>query len=346
MQPIEDAEFIELARILGWNVVVKKGEFKVGDKAVYFEIDSVLPEDNPDFDFLKNSKGKQKALKPKRIRGIVSQGLALPIDILKNYEGSMEEETDVTDFLKVKKREEIEFDKPFYKNAQNFRKSTFPPFIQKTDETRVQVLQKQLDKANGKSFVVTEKLDGTSFTAFIREGKFGICSRNMEVALNVPSPYSDVAIANDLENKFKELRENVIPYDFAIQGEIIGNGIQGNKYKLQGFECRLFNFFNIDKQKDIGFYVGDVKEFEDFQGFTLGQVAALLDLQTVPILDSNFVMTNDIDTLVEYSKGNSVLNPETTREGVVFRLKNNNEISNYGERISFKAINPDFLCPL
>lgn len=305
-----------------------------------------MPEDNPDFDFLKNSKGKQKALKPKRIKGIVSQGLALPINILKNYDGSMDEETDVTEFLKVKKREEIEFEKPFYKNAQNFRKSTFPPFIHKTDETRIQVLQKHLNKANGKTFVVTEKLDGTSFTAFIRDGKFGICSRNMEVSLTVPSPYADIAIENDLENKFKKLRAETIPYDFALQGEIIGAGIQGNKYKLQGFECRWFNFFNIDRQKDIGFYVGDKQEFDDFAGLTLGQVGALLDMQTVPILDSEFTMTNDIDTLVEYAKGNSVLNPETVREGVVFRLKNNNEMSEYGERISFKSINPDFLCPL
>ena len=306
----------------------------------------MLPEDNPNFDFLKNSKGKIKALKPKRIRGIVSQGLIMPISILENYDGSLEEETDLTEFLKVKKREEVEFDKPFYKNANNFRRSTFPPFIPKTDETRVQVLQKQLNIANGKTFVVTEKLDGTSFTAFIQDGKFGICSRNMEVKLGVPSPYSEVALDNDLENKFKELRENVIPYDFAIQGEIIGNGIQGNKYKLQGFECRLFNFFNIDKQKDIGFYIGDGKEFDDFHGFTLGQVAALLEMQTVPILDSDFKMTDDIDTLVEYAKGNSVLNPEAIREGVVFRLKNNNALSRYGERYSFKSINPDFLCPL
>jgi RNA ligase (TIGR02306 family) len=304
----------------------------------------MLPEDNPHFDFLKNSKGKIKALKPKRIRGIVSQGLVMPIDILNNYDGSMEEETDLTEFLKVKKREEVEI--PFYKQGKVFSVSTFPAFVQKTDETRIQVLQKQLTESKGHSFVVTEKLDGTSFTAFIREGKFGICSRNMEVRLDVPSPYSEVALDNDLENKFKELRENVIPYDFAIQGEIIGNGIQGNKYKLKGFECRLFNFFNIDKQKDIGFYIGDGKEFDDFHGFTLGQVAALLEMQTVPILDSDFKMTDDIDTLVEYAKGNSVLNPETVREGVVFRLKNNNALSRYGERYSFKSINPDFLCPL
>lgn len=346
IQPIQDAEFIELARILGWNVVVKKGEFKIGDKAVYFEIDSVLPEDNPNFNFLKNSKGKIKALKPKRIKGIVSQGLALPINILNDYDGSLDEETDVTEFLKVKKREEIEFDKPFYKNAQSFRRSSFPPFIHKTDEARVQVLQKHLDEAKGKAFVVTEKLDGTSFTAFVRDGKFGICSRNMEVLLDVPSPYSQIAIDNNLEEKFLRLRSTLIPFDFAMQGEIIGAGIQGNKYKLENYECRWFNFFNIDRQKDIGFFFGNTEEFVDFKGYTLGIMAVLLDMQTVPILDNNFTMTNDIDTLVEYAKGNSVLNPDTVREGVVFRLKNNSEMSDYGERISFKSINPDFLCPL
>lgn len=66
-------------------------------------------------------------------------------------------------------------------------------------------------------------------------------------------------------------------------------------------------------------------------------------MKTVPIVDDNFVMINEIDKLVEYSVGKSILNPKQEREGVVFRLKHNREMSQYGERISFKAINPYFL---
>lgn len=328
-----------MATVLGWHCVVKKGEFKIGDKVVYLEIDSIPPADNPDFDFLKNSKGKIKPIKTKKIRGVFSQGLIMPLSVLHTND-NIEEGTDVTEVLGIEKKEDEIIE--FYKASKAFRKSTFPPFIHKTDETRVQVLQKQLDVAQGKVFVATEKVDGTSFTAFIREGKFGICSRNMEVDLEVDSPYSAIAKKYKLKEKFERLRELVVDFDFAIQGEIIGVGIQGNKYKETEYECYLFNFFNIDRQKDIGFFADD-EEQEEFNDWTLGNIASYLTMKTVPIVDDNFIMANDIDKLVEYSVGKSVLNPEQEREGVVFRLKHNREMSQYGERISFKAINPYFL---
>ena len=91
--------------MLGWHFVVNKGEFKVGDKCVYFEIDSILPPDNPDFAFLLNSKGKMKPLKTKKIRGVISQGLVMPLSVL-HYEGNIEEGQDVTDILGVQKKED------------------------------------------------------------------------------------------------------------------------------------------------------------------------------------------------------------------------------------------------
>ena len=339
LEDIENADNIEMATVLGWHCVVRKGEFKVGDKVVYLEIDSIPPADNPDFDFLKNSKGKIKPIKTRKIRGVFSQGLVMPLSIL-HYDGNVDVGTDVTEILGVKKKEDEIIE--FYKASGTFRKDTFPCFIPKTDETRVQVLQKQLNVAQGKLFVATEKVDGTSFTAFIRDGKFGICSRNMEVKLDADSPYSAIAKKYHLEEKFMYLRDKLIDFDFAIQGEIIGYNIQKNKYKVKEYECYLFNFFNIDRQKSIGFY-GDDAEKEEFDNWTLGSIAHALDMYTVPIVDKNFIMTNDIDKLVEYSIGKSVLNPEQEREGVVFRLKYNREMSHYGERISFKAISPIFL---
>lgn len=327
-----------MATVLGWHCVVKKGEFKVGDKVVYLEIDSIPPADNPDFDFLKNSKGRIKPIKTMKIRGVFSQGLVMPLSIL-HYDGNIEEGTDVTEILGVKEKEDEIIE--FYKNAGAIRKSTFPPFIHKTDETRVQVLQKQLNRCQGLEFVVTEKIDGTSFTAFIREGKFGICSRNMEVDINVDSPYSAIAKKYNLEEKFKKLRE-AIGYDFAVQGEIIGTNIQQNKYKVREYECYLFNFVNIDRQKDVGFYADEVEQ-EQFNDYTLGNVAFILGMKTVSIVNPSFKMIADIDKLVDYSVGKSVLNPQQEREGIVFRLKHNREVSQYGERISFKAINPYFL---
>lgn len=268
----------------------------------------------------------------------------MPITILQGHEGELIIDNDVTDMLKVTKYEPEEIS--FYKGAKlRIGIGAFPYFIPKTDETRVQVLQERLDKVKDMEFVITEKLDGTSFTAFIKNGEFGICSRNMLVSPTIPSPYSDAALAFDLENKFKDLKRFHIPYNFALQGELIGAGIQGNKYGLKDYSIRWFNFFNIDIQKDIGFYLSDADEFKEFQGHTLGTVTAMLDMETVPILNSSFKMTNDIDTLINMAIGKSMI-ADTEREGLVFRSKYNNQFNNYNRRLSFKAINPDFLCPL
>ncbi len=332
---------VALARVLGWNVIVKKTECAVGDKVVYFEIDSILPSDNPAFDFLKSSKGKMKPLKPKKIRGYVSQGLVMPLSILP--EGEYEEGQDVTELLGVIKYDpEVKMQTSF--GGKFFPTYPFPVFIPKTDEERVQTIPKKLEKYAGHKFVLTEKLDGTSITCFVREGKFGVCSRNFRVPYDGSNLHGSVALQFDLENKFLELR-NVLGYDFALQGELIGRGIQKNPYKINGYDIRWYNLFNIDRQKDIGFYFSDQEEYNTFNGYTLGQVAALLDMETVPILDSDYTMINDIDALVDMASNKSLLNPEAEREGIVFRAQHNKELSDFGERVSFKAISLDFLLP-
>lgn len=137
--------------------------------------------------------------------------------------------------------------------------------------------------------------------------------------------------------------EKKIPYDFAIQGEIIGKGVQGNKYKLEDLECRLFNFINLDTGNQMGFYISNTEEYKSFYGVTLGVIAYYLDMQTVPILETEFKMINDIDKLVELAQGNSVLNPDHVREGIVFRAKYNSDVDKSISRLSFKALNPAFL---
>lgn len=335
IQSIDGADRIEIATVLGWHVVVKKNEFKVGDKVVYFEIDSILPSDNPEFDFLKNSKGKISPLKTRRMMGIFSQGLIMPISILKS-DTEPNEGDDLTEILNVHKKED-EVIEVWCKKPKAFKQNTFPYFIPKTDEERIQNLQEELNEAKDHIFVVTEKLDGTSFTAYIKDGEFNICSRNMTVNQGVESPYSFISKKYDLENKFKTLRE-ILGFDFAIQGEIIGPSIQKNKYALTELDCYLFNFFDIDDQKHIGFNFNKENSI-----FDLYKASEYLGMKTVPILKSDFKMINDIDALVDYSVGKSVLKHGQEREGVVFRLKNNEELSHFGERISFKAINPYFL---
>ena len=131
------------------------------------------------------------------------------------------------------------------------------------------------------------------------------------------------ARANDIENKLKALDRNI-----ALQGEIIGEGIQSNKYKLRGQTVTFFNVFDIDAFKYV-----------DFQEFT--DVIKSLGLTTVPILETDYVLTNDIPTLVNKSIGKSVLKNDVHREGIVIRPLN--ELRDRDGRVSFKSINPDFL---
>ncbi len=81
IKEIENSDNIELCGIKGWCVVVKKNEFKVGDLCVYVQIDTVMPE-LPEYEFLRSRKFRVRSIK---IRGVLSQGLILPLSVLKNY---------------------------------------------------------------------------------------------------------------------------------------------------------------------------------------------------------------------------------------------------------------------
>src|SRR5262245_45673709 len=186
VEPIPNADAIERVRVLGWCVVAKKGEHKPGDKLVYCEIDSLLPE-RPEFEFLRPSSFKPAQtdaegsillpagfrIKTVKLRGQVSQGICFPLSILPP--GALTDEgADVTDLLGIRK-----WEPPIPVGVGGKVKGGFPGFLPKTDETRVQVLEPVLQRHRGKTFYATEKLDGTSFTAFLRQGEFGICSRNL-----------------------------------------------------------------------------------------------------------------------------------------------------------------------
>jgi RNA ligase (TIGR02306 family) len=186
VEPIPNADAIEKIRVLGWWVVSKKGEHKPGDTIVYCEIDSLLPE-RPEFEFLRASSFKPARADPAggpglpagfriktvKLRGQVSQGICFPLSILPEV-APTEEGSDVTGLLGV-----LKWEPPLPVGMGGKVKGQFPGFLPKTDETRVQVLEPVLLRHRGKTFYVTEKLDGTSCTAFVRQGEFGICSRNL-----------------------------------------------------------------------------------------------------------------------------------------------------------------------
>jgi RNA ligase (TIGR02306 family) len=343
IQPIEGADMIELAIVDGWKVVVAKNVgHKVGDKVIYCEIDSFLPI-RDEFEFLRKSSYKKMGgeegfrLKTIKLRGQVSQGLILPLSVLKSTdivkvttvktewgnqyelfaedgEPMVEVGDDVTEVLGV-----VKYEPPIPAELSGKVKGFFPSFLRKTDEERVQNLTKEYEnyKSLGRKFYVTEKLDGSSSTFYYKDGVFGVCSRNLELIETEGNTFWKVARELDLENKMRDFGVNI-----SLQGELIGEGIQGNPYKIKGQTVRFFNLFDIDLQV--------------YHSLAhLDRALGVMGLKMVPIVDEFFELPDTIEKLLQYAEDKSVLNSNFDREGVVIRSND--------RTISFKVISNKFL---
>ena len=319
LSPIDGADKIEVATIDGWKVVVAKDvEHKVGDLVVYCEVDSFLPI-KPEFEFLRKSSYKKMSdgtegfrLRTIRLRGVVSQGLVLPVSIIEYTNVEFEVGMDVTNLLGI-----VKYEPPIPAELAGKVKGLFPYFLRKTDEERIQNLSSEYELFKENIFYVTEKLDGSSATFYLNNGVFGVCSRNLELLETEGNTFWKVARELDLENRLRGYGHNL-----SIQGELIGEGIQGNPYKIKGQTVRFFNLFDIDLQ-----------EYHSLSVFK--ETMRVLGLDTVPILDTSFKLPETIDELLKYSEQKSVLNPDFDREGVVIRSTD--------RKISFKVISNKFL---
>ncbi len=328
LSPIEGADKIELATVDGWKVVVAKDVgHKVGNLVVYCEIDSFLPIKD-EFEFLRKSSYKKMVdgtegfrLKTIKLRGQVSQGLILPINVLPITQfasgHNLPEGMDVTEMLGI-----VKYEPPIPAELAGKVKGMFPSFLHKTDEERVQNLTSEYEEWKIQSkhqFYVTEKLDGSSATFYVNDGVFGVCSRNLELLETEGNTFWKVARELDLENKMKSVGRNI-----CFQGELIGEGIQGNPYKIKGQTVKFYTGFDIDKQIRIPF-VNFVVMLQE------------MDLGYVPVLNQGFgfQLPETIGDMLNYAEGKSALNSDTEREGVVVRSMDGT--------ISFKAISNKFL---
>ncbi|MBN8545414.1 MAG: RNA ligase (ATP) [Ignavibacteria bacterium] len=319
VQPIEGADRIQVASVLGWKVVIKKDEFKPGDPAIYCEVDSFLPV-KPEFEFLRKSSYKKMSdgtegfrLKTIKLRGVISQGLLIPVSSLPGYPEVPPPGTDVTDILGI-----LKYEPPIPAQLAGEVKGPFPGFISKTDEERIQNLIDSLPNYKDSLFYVTEKVDGTSITIYLKDGQFGICSRNLELVENPENTYWCVVKELDIENKLRNLGRNI-----ALQGELIGEGIQKNIYRLRGQTIKFFDAFDIDKY-----------EYFDYPSFK--SIIDEFGLATVPVIEEALQLPQSVDEILTMANGKSALNPDANREGLVFRTTS-------GKRFSFKAISNNFL---
>lgn len=319
LDAIPNADAIELATVGGWKVVAQKGLYQVGDLAVYFEIDSWMPTTLAPF----LSKGKEprvfegiqgERLRTIKLRGQLSQGLLMPVKEVSNIFGDffVLEGEDVSEKLGI-----VKWEKPINAQLAGVCKGNFPSLIPKTDQERVQNIKKELAAAHCELFEVTEKLEGSSMTVYRIDGEFGVCSRNMDLKRDENNSFWKTAIFLDIENKMIALEMDNV----ALQGELIGPGVQGNIYGLTQLEFHVFDIYSI---KD-GEYVTPQHRWD---------VVGKLGLSHVPVLDDMFVMTDSIDELLALAEGASRL-ANVEREGLVFKHLEGG--------MSFKAISNKYL---
>lgn len=336
LDPIPGADAIERARVLGWRVVVRKGEFKVGERVVFCEIDSLLPE-RPEFEFLRASSHKPAQRGPDgslvlpagfrirtlRLRGQVSQGICFPLSILPAG-APTEEGADLTELLGVRK-----WEPQIPAELAGRVKGAFSGFLSRTGETRVQLLEKSLEAHRGKLLHVTEKLDGVSFTAFLRDGVFGIGSRSWWWdETDKSNALARLADGLGLEDKLRGVWRRW-DKEFALRAEAVGPGIAKNKYGLPGVAMFVYDVVDVTAGGHLG------------PNDALAAVAEM-GLEPVPQLPP-LVLNHTVDELVALAEGPSAINPKIQREGLVLRPAVETYDETIGGRLSFKVVNPKFL---
>lgn len=365
IRPIDGADNIEQCNVLGWNLICKKGEFHEGDPCVYIEIDSKVPE-REEFEFLRAKGFKVKTMKLGKFN-CISQGLAMPQSAFKELAG-LSEGTDVTDILGIKysvqednarkgngdpnakyksmaARHQKIFKKKwarwmmrrswgrkvmfFFFGKKKDNPRGFPTFVSKTDEERVENQPWRI--GDGKTYLATEKLDGTSCTyALERKGRnkfeFYVCSRNVrqqdekQECYHDHNIYWDLAFKYNIEQHLKDFLNQFPQLKWVcIQGEGVGS-VQGNPLKLTEDDLYVFNF----KESQTG-------RWSSMEG--AGQVREW-GMKWVPIL-GEVQMPDTMEELKVLATGKSKVNPEVMREGIVYRSLDGSD--------SFKNVSREYL---
>ena len=305
------ADLIEAYRVNGWWVVDKKDAYEVGDLVVYCEVDSWIPHTLAPFltkpghsprEYL-GVKGER--LRTVKLKGQLSQGLLLPL-----VEDNSEEGQDFSEILGIIKWEDTRY------MANMDARGNFPDFIPKTDQERVQNLDRTLEKYFGQSFEVTVKRDGSSLTAFVNGEESGVCSRNINLKETEDSAFWAAANSLSLIPKILSTGRNL-----ALQGELMSQKIQGNYEKVQGIEWNCFDIYDIDARK----YLLPKERRE---------LCKQLNIPHIKVVEEDFVLCHNVDQLLEMAEGPGV-NPGVKREGLVFK---SNEAA-----FSFKAISNSYL---
>lgn len=331
LRPIDGADAIECAQVDGWTVVVKKGEFLAGTPVVFFEVDCFLPQGDPRFAFLMKSGVRTMdgvtghRLRTVKLRGQLSQGLVLPIAVFPELYDTFGAliPNDLTEFFEkhvgVKK-----WEMPIPAQLAGQVKGDFPSFIRKTDQERCQNLRYEIFEQNaGALYEVTTKLDGASCTFYHYNGEVGVCSRNLELKINEENR------DNTLVKLFYQTGLHLdLPKlgNVALQGEVMGEGIQGNREQIKGHAFFLFDVQDLDLRR---YYTATERQYLlgklSNKVFHVPMLHQMISLEELGITDTA--------GLLRFAEGPSLNHP--VREGVVFKRLDG--------QFSFKAISNAFL---
>ena len=324
LRPIEGADAIECAVVGGWTVVTKKGEYNAGDLAVYCEIDSFIPTAIAPYltkpgHYAKTFEGVEgERLRTVKLRGQLSQGLLLPYATCGKI---CAEGEDVSELLGI-----VKYEAPVPAELAGEVKGMFPSVIPKTDQERIQNLKVELAEwlTNDElHWEVTEKLEGSSMTVYMRDGEVGVCSRNLDLKPNADNSLWRAANKYNLPAKLIGIGRNI-----AIQGEIVGNGIQGNIYQMRDQDFLVYDIYDIDAGRY--FTPGERKAFVAEHGLNHCPVLAYSARLT-----DTLGLTN-MDQILKFAEGKSVMGMiGCEREGVVFKC--------HEKQVSFKAISNKYL---
>lgn len=370
IRPIGGADRVEIAVVNGWHIMVRKDQFKPGDLAVYFEIDSKVPAKEP-FMFLERKHFKVKT--QKYFKGtVISQGLLMGFEdfgwdknahklgdfLTKELEVTYSVEEDnirkapsVDKYKRMAQRNGKLFaHQPFrwlmrrtwgkkllfvFFGKKGDKKATWPAWVSKTDEERVQNMPWILeDKSH---WIATEKIDGTSTTftmirrktRFLKKEKFDfyVCSRNVvfdkpdKACFYDTNVYTEMAEKYQIEKTLKQILMNRPDLEWVtLQGETYGDGIQKRDYSTKEHCFMGFNFITSAEGR--------------WNSVMAEKAMTEFGIPWVPIVDKEFVLPDTVDELLDIATGESVLDGGM-REGLVFRSQDGIK--------SFKAVSNEFL---
>ena len=316
---IPESDFLELAHIMGWQCVVKKGEFQEGDLGVYFEVDSFLPI-HPRYEFLRGSSYRENVdngegfrIRTVKLRGQLSQGLILPLSLssFPELEG-FNEGDDVTEKLGVKK-----WYIPETATAGGIVIGERPHGMPTSDEIRIQSATDLIERLSGKPYYITTKMDCTSGTVYYIDGKIGCCSRNREIKDEQDALYWLPVYKYGLREKLSALGKNII-----LIGEICGPGIQKNKLRLPAIEWYVFDIIDMDAGHCISYD-------------KICELCADLGVAAVPLEERGESFAYSLEELLEKARGKYPSGLD--KEGIVVRDVDRPKL------ISFKVLNNDAL---